>query len=62
MSLKEVLSGKFGIYAAFQSGFYLLHGKFSEIISNIFGKNTFYCSIEHITVFQLCTVENCGAC
>ena len=51
-----------GNMQAIQSGFYLSHDKFFEIISNIFGPPTLYGLIEHKTVRKLLTVEKCGAC
>ena len=51
-----------GNMQAIQSGFYLSHDKFYEIISNIFGPPTLYGLIEHKTVRKLLTVEKCGAC
>jgi hypothetical protein len=51
-----------GNMQAIQSGFYLSHDKFFEIISNIFGPPTLHSLIEHKTVRKLLTVEKCGAC
>ena len=51
-----------GNMQAIQSDFYLLHGKFFEIISNIFGPPTLYGLIQHKTVRKFLTVEKCGAC
>ena len=50
------------IMQAIQSGFYLLHDKVFEIITNIFGQPTLHGSIEHITVLKLLTVKKCGPC
>jgi hypothetical protein len=51
-----------GNMQAIQSGFYLSHGKFFEIIRNIFGPPTLYGLIKHKTVRKLLTVKKCGAC
>jgi hypothetical protein len=42
---------------AIQSGFYLLHDKFFEIISKIFGPSTLQRSIEHKTVVEFLTAN-----
>jgi hypothetical protein len=66
-SIEGVVGGKLplvivGNMQAIQSGFYLSHDKFSEIISNVFGHPTLHGSIEHETVLKLSTVKKCRAC
>jgi hypothetical protein len=51
-----------GNMQAIQSGFYLLHDKFFEIISNIFDQITRHGSFKHKTVLKMLTVKKERAC